>query len=54
MKFKVEILRRFTPQNDGVCHSVRSEESDLYCARLRMVAFVDGAIIIERYFTVTL
>ena len=26
--FKVEILRRFTPQNDSVCHSDRSEESN--------------------------
>jgi len=26
---KVEILRRFTPQNDSVCHSEQSEESNL-------------------------
>ena len=27
--FKDEILRRFTPQNDTVCHSEQSEKSNL-------------------------
>ena len=27
--FKDEILRRFTPQNDAVCHSEESEKSNL-------------------------
>ena len=35
---KVEILRRFTPQNDSVCHSEQSDESNLMFGNFNLLA----------------